>query len=58
MGNAEGRGAVRHFVTSSLRHAVAAALLPLVSGCANVSYYWQSVSGQLDVWRRERPIEE
>lgn len=36
----------------------AAALLPLVAGCANVSYYWQSVSGQLDVWRRERPVEE
>ena len=30
----------------------------LLSGCANVSYYWQSVNGQLDVWRRERPIEE
>jgi predicted aminopeptidase len=29
-----------------------------MSGCANVSYYFQSVSGQLDVWRRERPIEE
>lgn len=27
-------------------------------GCTNVSYYWQSVNGQLDVWRRERPIEE
>lgn len=33
-------------------------MLLLVSGCANVSYYWQSVSGQLDVWRRERPVEE
>jgi predicted aminopeptidase len=30
----------------------------LVSGCANVSYYFQSVSGQLDIWRRERPIED
>jgi predicted aminopeptidase len=29
-----------------------------VSGCANVSYYWQSVSGQLEIWRRERPVEE
>ncbi len=35
---------------------LAAALLPLVSGCANVDYYWQSVSGQLEVWRRERPV--
>jgi predicted aminopeptidase len=30
----------------------------LASGCTNVGYYWQSVSGQLEVWRRERPIEE
>ena len=36
----------------------AACLALLVSGCANVSYYLQSVSGQLDVWRRERPIED
>ena len=40
------------------RHVLAAALLLLASGCANVSYYVQSVSGQLDVWRRERPIAE
>jgi predicted aminopeptidase len=33
-------------------------VLLLMSGCANVSYYWQSVSGQLDIWRRERPVEE
>ena len=36
----------------------AAAVLLLIGGCANVSYYWQSVSGQLDVWWRERPVEE
>jgi len=36
----------------------AACLALLVSGCANVGYYFQSVSGQLDVWRRERPIED
>jgi predicted aminopeptidase len=29
-----------------------------MSGCANVGYYWQSVSGQLDIWQRERPIGE
>jgi predicted aminopeptidase len=39
-------------------HLAAACLALLVSGCANVSYYFQSVSGQLDVWRRERPIED
>jgi predicted aminopeptidase len=37
---------------------VAATMLPLIAGCANVGYYWQSVSGQLGIWRRERPIEE
>ncbi len=37
---------------------LAAALLLLVSGCSNLGYYWQSVNGQLGVWRRERPIEE
>lgn len=40
------------------KHVIAACLALLVSGCANVSYYFQSVSGQLDVWRRERPIED
>ena len=38
--------------------AVAACLAPLLGGCASVGYYWQSVSGQMDLWRRERPIEE
>ena len=38
--------------------AVAACLAPLLGGCASVSYYWQSVSGQMELWRRERPIEE
>jgi predicted aminopeptidase len=36
---------------------VAAAALLLLGGCANFSYYWQSVTGQLDVWSRERPVE-
>lgn len=36
----------------------AAAALLLVSGCSNVGYYWQSVSGQMEIWRRERPIGE
>jgi predicted aminopeptidase len=37
---------------------VTVCLTLLVSGCANVGYYFQSVSGQLDIWRRERPVEE
>ena len=40
------------------RHAVAAAALLLFGGCSNLGYYWQSMSGQLDIWRRERPVEE
>lgn len=30
----------------------------LLSCCTNIGYYQQSVSGQLDIWRRERAIEE
>jgi predicted aminopeptidase len=37
---------------------LAVALLPLLGGCASIGYYWQAVSGQFDVWRRERPVEE
>ena len=28
-----------------------------ISGCAQIGYYAQSVRGQLDIWRREKPIE-
>lgn len=31
-------------------------ILFMFSGCAQVGYYAQSVRGQLDIWRRERPI--
>ena len=53
-----GDGKNRSPVTGHWSLLVAAALLPLLSGCANVGYYWQSVSGQLGIWRRERPIDE
>jgi predicted aminopeptidase len=34
-------------------------MLPLLlAGCANMQYYFQSMSGQLEIWRRERPIDE
>ncbi len=46
------------FAARSGRLLAAACLALLVGGCANVSYYWQSVRGQLDVWRRERPVAE
>ena len=40
-------------------HVLAAASFALLaSGCSNLGYYWQSVNGQLDVWRRERPVGE
>ena len=39
------------------RYAIAAVLLLLLGGCTNVSYYFQSFTGQLEVWRRERPID-
>jgi len=42
-------------MTLCLRLAVACLVL-MASGCANVGYYLQSVSGQLDIWRREQPI--
>jgi predicted aminopeptidase len=32
-------------------------LLLIFSGCAQVGYYAQSVRGQLEIWRREKPIE-
>jgi predicted aminopeptidase len=38
--------------------AVVACLALLLNGCANVGYYFQSVSGQFDIWQRERPVEE
>jgi len=41
-----------------VRTFAAACLALLAGGCANVGYYWQSVSGQLDVWSRERPVAE
>lgn len=42
---------------SSLRM-VGICLLFALGGCANFGYYLQSVSGQLDIWKRERDIEK
>jgi predicted aminopeptidase len=30
--------------------------LPLLSGCANVAYYWQGIRGELDILERAQPI--
>lgn len=40
------------------RNATALALTLLLAGCGNLGYYLQSVSGQLEIWRREAPIEQ
>ena len=30
--------------------------LSMSSGCSTLGYYWQAIDGQLDIWRRARPI--
>ena len=40
------------------RNAIALAAMLLLGGCANFSYYLQSVGGQFEIWRREAPIEQ
>jgi predicted aminopeptidase len=42
---------------SRARFAVVLAGLVLVGGCANLTYYLQSVRGQLDIWSRQREIQ-
>jgi len=32
-------------------------LASLLGGCANLGFYWQSVGGQIDMWKREQPID-
>lgn len=49
----------RHaFAARASKQVATACIALLLSGCANVGYYFQSVSGQFGIWRRERPIEE
>lgn len=40
-----------------MRNAAALVVALLLGGCGNFSYYLQSVGGQLEIWRREVPIE-
>jgi predicted aminopeptidase len=40
-----------------MRAAITALLTLLLAGCGNVSYYLQSVGGQLEIWQREKPVE-
>jgi predicted aminopeptidase len=43
-------------VRATLRNSCVLLILLSVSGCAQLSYYAQSVRGQFDIWRREKPI--
>ncbi|MGE5522914.1 MAG: aminopeptidase [Rhodospirillaceae bacterium] len=45
-------------MTPLIRRMLVAGACALVAGCANVGYYVRSVQGQLDIFRRERPITE
>ncbi len=41
-----------------MRAVIAVLLALLLGGCANFSYYLQSVGGQLEIWRREVPVQQ
>ena len=49
---------VSRVASRAARWCCAGALLLLVSGCAQWGYYLQSVRGQLDIWSREKPIQD
>lgn len=40
-----------------MRTAIPLLLTLLLTGCGNVSYYLQSVGGQLEIWQREVPVD-
>ena len=42
----------------ALRLALAATALLAITGCQVMSYYAQAVSGQVEIWRETRPVEE
>jgi predicted aminopeptidase len=42
----------------TLQYALVGFFLLMSLGCAQFGYYLQSVQGQLDIWRREKPIHE
>lgn len=39
-----------------MRVAITVLATLLLAGCGNVSYYLQSVGGQLEIWQREKPV--
>ena len=40
-----------------IRALLAALLLSCLAGCAGVGYYYQAVSGQMELWRKSQPID-
>ena len=42
----------------ALRLALTATVLLAISGCQVMGYYTQAVSGQIEIWRETRPVEE
>lgn len=44
--------------TAHLRVSCILLFLLIFSGCAQMGYYAQSIRGQLDIWRREKPIQD
>jgi len=45
-------------MSAAARRLLLAVACTLIAGCANVGYYVRSMQGQLDIFRRERPIPE
>ena len=39
------------------RALLAVSLALSLTGCAGVGYYYQAVSGQMELWRKSQPIE-
>lgn len=40
-----------------IRIRIAALLLPCLAGCGGVGFYYQAVSGQMELWHKSRPID-
>lgn len=40
-----------------IRMLIVTLLLPALAGCAGIGYYYQAVSGQMELWRKSQPIE-
>jgi predicted aminopeptidase len=52
------RGGIRRGVALLLAAVAAALALACLSGCSNLAYYWQSVSGHMGVLNAAKPVQE